>query len=703
MSGFKLLAIRPLSGCHKEISKILIKGQIYSFYNEYSFLTSDEKKVDNEKEVEEITLNSLVPKKLYSVNQLEINISAIVGKNGVGKSTLLDVFYYSMYYLGTGLGIMNPYYSKLQNTLNNIEKSEAENIVRIKKEISKEKKKHKSLLGKVKVSIFYELENKIQELRVGDGNIVLITYKPNKDGTSYVKAKKPDIVSISSPEKDKKEIKKLLNRFFYSVSINYSHYSLNSEKIGNWINPLFHKNDAYLTPLVINPMREKGNFNINDEMEFATYRLLSNLLVEQSENVKNERIYITEKQFVKKVRFTYNPDKIKKNNRLRSDKKGITGEIESASLVQDLIGVFFDGLSVVDLTKSDLPYKDDIYNYLSQKVEKITETYDIYGEGYKFGDGTALNNSTFLERLKSDGSHIVYKIKQAINFLKNNSKSNSDFTLNTKQVYDFSLEDLLNWMNPNDPNDIINHLPPAIFKIDFILGYDSKKSGSKGASKFEDLSSGEQQLIHSIQSVLYHLNNINSAHASGDDRQVYNAVNIIYDEIELYYHPDYQRRFISELLRSLEKLEMSKTKNGVKSLNILFSTHSPFILSDIPQKNILKLEIDEKSGKSFPSDNNTETLGANIHDLLATSFFLNKSYMGEFIRDKISSLIDYLDNVNTHGWAKDDAVKFIDLVGDPMLKTDLKELFRSNPNLYSNEDIEKEMDRLKRLKNIRSN
>ena len=54
-----------------------------------------------------------------------------------------------------------------------------------------------------------------------------------------------------------------LNSLFYSILINYSHHGLNSLHVGNWINSLFHKNDGYQTPIVLNPMRTEGKIDIN--------------------------------------------------------------------------------------------------------------------------------------------------------------------------------------------------------------------------------------------------------------------------------------------------------------------------------------------------------------------------------------------------------------------------------------------------------
>ncbi|MBL6448384.1 hypothetical protein JMN32_18870 [Fulvivirga sp. 29W222] len=87
MSGFKLLAIRPLKGCHPDYHKVLVPGEIYQFYQDYKF------EMDGS-EVSEIKHTSTVPENLYDVGDLKVSISAIVGKNGSGKSTITELLYY---------------------------------------------------------------------------------------------------------------------------------------------------------------------------------------------------------------------------------------------------------------------------------------------------------------------------------------------------------------------------------------------------------------------------------------------------------------------------------------------------------------------------------------------------------------------------------------------------------------------------------
>lgn len=144
---------------------------------------------------------------------------------------------------------------------------------------------------------------------------------------------------------------------------------------------------------------------------------------------------------------------------------------------------------------------------------------------------------------------------------------------------------------------------------------------------------------------------------------------------------------------------------NISGINLLFATHSPYILSDIPDNYVLKLE------KGKPDYSTFLTFGANIHDLLRRSFFMKKGVMGEFAKNQIKDLIDWLklgivsqtqpqtQNVISivGDWTPEKARKVIDAIGEPMIRNDLNELY-ALAFLQTTSDIDKEIERLKKIK-----
>ena len=76
----------------------------------------------------------------------------------------------------------------------------------------------------------------------------------------------------------------------------------------------------------------------------------------------------------------------------------------------------------------------------------------------------------------------------------------------------------------------------------------------------------------------------------------------------------------------------------IKAINILFLTHSPFILSDIPARNVLRI----KNGDVEPDQ--PLTFAGNIHEMLAESFFMDAT-TGDFARLQYQAIIKFYEQV----------------------------------------------------------
>ena len=111
MGGFKLIAIRSLVGCDRRFLKNLTEGEVYQFYNDYKFLTRQGKVVGLDDETIYVNYKSTIPENLYNIKttggrDIEINISAIVGKNGSGKSAISELFLYCLFLISDNLGFV---------------------------------------------------------------------------------------------------------------------------------------------------------------------------------------------------------------------------------------------------------------------------------------------------------------------------------------------------------------------------------------------------------------------------------------------------------------------------------------------------------------------------------------------------------------------------------------------------------------------
>lgn len=120
---------------------------------------------------------------------------------------------------------------------------------------------------------------------------------------------------------------------------------------------------------------------------------------------------------------------------------------------------------------------------------------------------------------------------------------------------------------------------------------------------------------------------------------------IFIDEGELYYHPEWQRRYLSTLLDML-------CLCGEKSkIQVVLTTNSPFIVSDVLQEDVQYLS---KNAEEFGS-----TLGQNIHKLLKKNFFMDYT-IGEYSRKMIETIVQWLGGNEDHEEDKSDLYQYFD-------------------------------------------
>lgn len=112
-------------------------------------------------------------------------------------------------------------------------------------------------------------------------------------------------------------------------------------------------------------------------------------------------------------------------------------------------------------------------------------------------------------------------------------------------------------------------------------------------------------------------------------------VMIFLDEAETTLHPEWQRRIVGYFIRFLEAFIPHR------HYQLVFASHSPALLSDIPAGNCCFLNIvnAEENGirKKYAqscafrsSEESRNTFGANIYDLFRNAFFMDNGSIGEF-------------------------------------------------------------------------
>lgn len=146
---------------------------------------------------------------------------------------------------------------------------------------------------------------------------------------------------------------------------------------------------------------------------------------------------------------------------------------------------------------------------------------------------------------------------------------------------------------------------------------------------------------------------------------------LMLDEVDLYMHPEWQRQFLKLLSDGLNR----EYRN--KHIQVIITTHSPLVLSDIPRENVVYLKRDGNKCKIVDGPDMEETFGANIFSLLKDSFFLSKT-MGEFAHTRIEKVIGDLEKLKESPQdlkLKKECRQLIEHIGEPIIRKKLMMMY----------------------------
>lgn len=657
----------------------------------------------------------------------KINVQAIVGKNGSGKSSLMDLMYMAinnfsyMFERGHDRPGADPLYfiPNLRVTLHFT--------------ISKEQVTHECQLTVDDKIVTYK--NPILSEPVELAIYPRQTPYEKKD-TKYL-------------GKEDSEIIELTKNFFYTIVSNYSihsfvdnayrqkcyfHENVGFEKSSEydqllgepkeWINSIFHKNDGYVRSIVLNPFRENGCIDSKKENELAKDRIAALLLWSNNKHIEIFKNYAAESFILKQKEWSYNNEKEElekvwsswlhgtaydfqkingtylakifqqlQNHSCAPDEKitNIDSIIEKILPADEKIcPTDFFSKKIIEIFRldSENPFFTTILKYVRFKILKIIFRYDAYIESRdkifpalicdEMTPEMEKNFEDVLNKIKTDSSHITKKIRRAINFTildSDKTISNALTFTDSENPFDGPYEKKLsvesfferitnirqspfNYIcgESISPEIIDDCLFPSFISYELILCKDNNKIN------YELLSSGEMQFLQTFSIHLYHLANLLSVDSS---RPKYENFNIVFDELEICLHPEYQRRFVNRFLFALNNMLENKNYN----INIFIITHSPFVLSDIPRPNILFMQTDEDKDKELPR----YTFAQNIGEMMYDSFFMDKT-IGDFAESKLKELIKWKQGKESKIQNDDEAKCILKLVGDPVIRSLIEEI-----------------------------
>ena len=163
---------------------------------------------------------------------------------------------------------------------------------------------------------------------------------------------------------------------------------------------------------------------------------------------------------------------------------------------------------------------------------------------------------------------------------------------------------------------------------------------------------------------------------------------LLVDELESGMHLEWSRRLIQILIDNLSEILEDEGKG--RKIQLIFTTHSPYMLSDIKPGNVIMIEKNQETGYS-EGKVLQNTFAKNIQEIMKENLIDN--IYGDFALAKINSMIERLNGEEEHEGNEEELLKEIHLISEPILRNKLLEMYDKKYNT-SEFSIEKQLQKL---------
>lgn len=653
------------------------KEQNINFGSEYIF------KYDNAKSELIVENNNLYIDRFYNSKNSKniLNISSIIGENGTGKTGLLD-YIIKIYSDGAKFGSNEPflfivkknkvfylYYSSDIFTIKNL--SDLEKKLTIKSYALKTEKNQEDGIS---INFGYDYLNlSNDEFKVRVLKISNIFFGYGYSGISNVFDQSND--GLISEYKIGKDFVEFEKTDFY--------LQLNIENNRNYVQLFKFLHDKNLNSLI--PFKIPHFVLLRSFNDYGSNFSL----------IKNEDVKDSYKIFSDILDLFYN----------------------KLNIYQDynLLDKSFSKFSFIVNILSFVPI--DFFNVIINMLDKNSENYQkhidntiTYFENANkpFQDllGMLKDKDSVKKIFEAEGEILNLKLGQLIDNFKNHINKCVSILGDAKTHFGASLISTLDFINKileSNTKDFEGQFfdfkkSSLYFDFDYfitsnIMGFYNKAYNIRPYIEFDfdvPLSSGQYAFLNIFSRVLKVVETFKKE--SNKEKIIDNKILLVIDEIELYLHPNWQKSIVNTLIEFLNVLFPKY------EFQIIFTANNPIPASDLFSYNTIFLESNEFGNKTTVKDSledQQETFAANIHTLLADSFFVKGGLIGEFAKSKINEIIKLFINGNELSKEEHRQIKLIiKQIGEPVIKNKLMQIYSQNNGLDFLERLERVEDKL---------
>jgi predicted ATPase len=212
--------------------------------------------------------------------------------------------------------------------------------------------------------------------------------------------------------------------------------------------------------------------------------------------------------------------------------------------------------------------------------------------------------------------------------------------------------------------------------------------------KYKNMSSGELELVNGFSNIY------TAIQISMFNKEV-NSILLLLDEPDASFHPEWARRYIYSICKMLNDVDYGRELK----YQILITTHSPFIVSDVPKNHITCINIiEDNSGNQQRIVKKADFgLMSNFYDIIQSDFFIT-SPIGEYARSIFDKTVEKINKWTEYDEQEIEQVNsIISSIGEEVIRAKLQQLLNERklellPDKLRNKrisELEIELNRLK--------
>ncbi len=333
---------------------------------------------------------------------------------------------------------------------------------------------------------------------------------------------------------------------------------------------------------------------------------------------------------------------------------------------------FIDEKKVIGLINGFEDYNEcesilDLLNIIKNKLSENKDEYIIkMGKGIENGLLKKQNQSVYynVEKIISAAASMIERLSKIIDLC---GFANKEIEIVCKEIEQLNTttikhkkipvltKEICRTQNNKEIFKFISQLAEIqheYFKITKVLPFYVESNG---------ISSGQNAYVSIFAKLFEFFNMIK------DKQEVKNII-ILLDEIDIFLHPEWKKKLIYLLTKFLKMLFR---KDKYKGIHIILTANEPYILSDIPKNNTIlfdKYDYGEVHTKKYFQ---YKTLGANVIDLLDDSFFLSEGNKGDYISKAIEKIFMDLNNNEISRKKIEFYIKIAKSIEEPLIQRSL--------------------------------